>query len=74
MTEKFTLEVYQGQPSLKGNGFDGLFIGSQLDREWAEKFIAWINERLEADRPTDEAATGQPGLDCTKSRETVNHE
>lgn len=32
------------RPSIKGNGFDGLEIGE--DREEAEAFVAWINEKL----------------------------
>ena len=35
------------RPSIKGNGFDGLEIGE--DRQEAEEFITWINERI---RPT----------------------
>jgi hypothetical protein len=32
------------RPTIKGNGFDGLEIGE--DREEAEAFVAWINEKL----------------------------
>lgn len=46
------------RPSIKGNGFDGLEIGE--DRQEAEEFITWINERIcptpqpVAEGPTDE--------------------
>ena len=32
-----------GRPCVKGNGFDGLEIGN--DRQEAEEFVAWINQR-----------------------------
>jgi hypothetical protein len=32
------------RPMIKGNGFDGLEIGE--NRQEAEEFIAWINERI----------------------------
>jgi hypothetical protein len=32
------------RPIIKGNGFDGLEIGT--DREEAQEFVDWINERL----------------------------
>ena len=32
------------RPTIKGNGFDGLEIGE--DREEAEAFVTWINEKL----------------------------
>lgn len=46
MTEKFVVRHYVGdeRPIIKGNGFDGLEIGSS--REEAEEFIAWVNARL----------------------------
>ncbi len=45
-TEPFVVKFYSedGCPSLKGNGFDGLRIGE--DREEAEEFVKWLNERL----------------------------
>lgn len=48
----FVVKHYIGddRPSIKGNGFDGLQVGSE--REEAEEFIAWINARL---RPAPDA-------------------
>ena len=53
-TEPFIVKHYVGedQPSIKGNGFDGLKIGDE--REDAQEFVDWINARLLA----KEAASG----------------
>ena len=44
--EPFAVKHYSAdeRPTLKGNGFDGLEIGE--DREEAEQFVVWINERI----------------------------
>ena len=47
------------RPSIKGNGFDGLEIGE--NRQEAEEFIAWINERI---CPTPQAAALDACLDA----------
>jgi hypothetical protein len=46
--EQFVVKHYVDNdfPCIKGNGFDGLQIGE--NREEAETFIRWINERLSA--------------------------
>lgn len=46
--EPFIVKHYgdDERPIIKGNGFDGLQVG--MDREEAEDFIKWINERLAA--------------------------
>jgi hypothetical protein len=41
-------------PLIKGNGFDGLQVGK--DREEAEEFVAWINERISRPANTEIAA------------------
>jgi hypothetical protein len=48
MTEPFIIKHYASdeRPTLKGNGFDGLEIGTEQDRDWAEQFVAWINAKL----------------------------
>jgi hypothetical protein len=45
--EHFVVKHYSGdeRPSIKGNGFDGLEVGET--REEAEKFIAWVNARID---------------------------
>ena len=45
--EKFVVKHYTDEPhpTIKGNGFDGLVIGDY--KEEAEKFIDFINEKLE---------------------------
>ncbi len=50
MTEPFIIKHYDSdeRPTLKGNGFDGLEIGTEEDREWAEEFVAWVNARIGA--------------------------
>jgi len=47
--EPFVVRHYAGEshPSIKGNGFDGLTVGN--DREEAEQFITWINQRMVPD-------------------------
>jgi hypothetical protein len=42
----FVVKHYTGdeRPILKGNGFDGLELGA--DREEAEAFVAWVNDKL----------------------------
>ena len=49
--EPFTVKHYAGEPdpSIKGNGFDGLSIGKT--RADAESFIEWINEMMCEDTP-----------------------
>jgi hypothetical protein len=44
--EPFVVKNYSGdeRPIIKGNGFDGLEVGE--DREDAERFVAWVNERI----------------------------
>jgi len=44
--ELFVVKHYSSdeRPTIKGNGFDGLEIGT--DREDAEEFIAWVNARI----------------------------
>ena len=44
--EQFVVKHYTAEerPTIKGNGFDGLEVGG--DREEAEEFVAWVNERL----------------------------
>lgn len=44
--EPFVVKHYAAdeRPTIKGNGFDGLEIG--VDREDAEDFVKWLNERL----------------------------
>jgi hypothetical protein len=46
MSETFVVKHYSfdERPSLKGNGFDGLQIGE--DREEAEAFVNFVNERM----------------------------
>lgn len=41
--EPFVVKRYTGdeRPTLKGNGFDGLEIGT--DREEAQAFVDWVN-------------------------------
>lgn len=48
--ELFVVKHYASddRPTIKGNGFDGLEIGE--DREEAERFIAWVNRLIEAQR------------------------
>lgn len=45
--ERFIVKHYSDdeQPSIKGNGFDGLRIGQ--DREDAEAFIEFVNKLIE---------------------------
>lgn len=45
-TEDFVVKHYsaEGQPTIKGNGFDGIEIGA--DREEAEGFIKWVNGHI----------------------------
>jgi hypothetical protein len=42
----FVVKHYASEerPMIKGNGFDGLEIGD--DREEAEVFVAWVNNKL----------------------------
>lgn len=44
--EPFVVKHYASdeRPTIKGNGFDGLEVGT--DREDAEEFVKWLNERL----------------------------
>lgn len=44
--EPFVVRHYTSdeRPTIKGNGFDGLEIGT--DRDEADVFVAWINARL----------------------------
>lgn len=44
--EVFTVKHYGSdeRPTIKGNGFDGLEIGT--DREEAEEFVTWLNAAL----------------------------
>lgn len=44
--EQFSVKHYSSdeRPIIKGNGFDGLEIGS--DREEAEDFVAWVNKLI----------------------------
>ncbi len=44
--EPFVVKHYAAdeRPTIKGNGFDGLEVGT--DREDAEDFVKWLNERL----------------------------
>jgi len=44
--ENFIVKHYSedSMPSIKGNQFDGLYIGES--REEAQEFIDWVNERL----------------------------
>ena len=44
--ERFIVKHYSSdeRPTIKGNGFDGLVVGE--DREDADEFIGWVNERL----------------------------
>ena len=48
--EPFVVKHYASdeRPSIKGNGFDGLQIGE--DRQDAEDFVKWLNERLGVNR------------------------
>lgn len=48
LTDAFVVKHYASdeRPIIKGNGFDGLEIGE--NREEAEAFVAWINERIAA--------------------------
>lgn len=48
MPEPFAVKHYTGcdRPIIKGNGFDGLEIGE--DREEAENFVDWVNDRIAA--------------------------
>jgi hypothetical protein len=47
MSERFIVKHYTDDPhpTLKGNGFDGLVIGDY--REEAEKFITFVNHKLD---------------------------
>lgn len=42
----FVVKHYSSEerPSIKGNGFDGLEVGS--DRQSAEDFVAWVNKLI----------------------------
>lgn len=44
--EPFIVKHYidDERPSIKGNGFDGLEIGT--DRQYAQEFVDWVNARL----------------------------
>jgi hypothetical protein len=44
--EPFVVKHYTSEerPTIKGNGFDGLEVGS--DREEAQEFVDWINARI----------------------------
>lgn len=46
--ELFVVKHYEGDtfPTIKGNGFDGLQVGE--DREEANEFIGWVNDRISA--------------------------
>lgn len=48
--EPFVVKHYASdeRPSIKGNGFDGLEIGEE--RQDAEDFVKWLNERLGVNR------------------------
>jgi hypothetical protein len=48
--EPFVVKHYSAdeRPTLKGNGFDGLEIGE--DREEAERFVAFVNAAVAAER------------------------
>lgn len=48
--EPFVVKHYiaDERPTIKGNGFDGLEIGE--DREEAERFVAFVNAAVAAER------------------------
>jgi hypothetical protein len=54
--EPFVVKHYASdeRPSIKGNGFDGLEVGE--DRQDAEDFVKWLNERLGVNRSGDSNA------------------
>lgn len=59
--EKFIVKHYASddRPTIKGNGFDGLEVGTE--REEAEELVAWINDRIRVDvREIDILFDGPP--------------
>lgn len=58
--EPFVVKHYSTdeRPTLKGNGFDGLEIGS--DREEAEAFVHWVNRQLQVAMVPNVAANREP--------------
>lgn len=69
--EPFVVKHYASdeRPTIKGNGFDGLEIGE--DREEAERFVAFVNAAVAAERKSlaqrlqAEAALDGFGCACT---------
>jgi hypothetical protein len=57
--EPFVVHHYteNHNPTLKGNGFDGLVLGE--DRTEAEEFVNWVNTALGLDRTPDLAQTAE---------------
>ena len=65
--ERFVVKHYteDERPTIKGNGFDGLEVGT--DRDEAEQFIDWVNKRLalleQAEAFIAKAFEAHPNLD-----------
>jgi hypothetical protein len=58
VVQQFVVKHYTSEerPTIKGNGFDGLEVGE--DREDAEEFVGWLNERFsDIDRLREELDT-----------------
>lgn len=57
--EPFVVRHYTGdeRPCIKGNGFDGLLVGE--DREEAQAFVDWLNDRLRQEAKEPAQKTGE---------------